>query len=182
MKITSFKNIPKLTRSGNFEVSLPLIQLRSWVSEHVEDPGYCLQLCPDFQRGRVWLEEQKIAYVEFVLMGGNSAKVLYFNMPSWGSGVATTSYDEFVCVDGLQRLTALLDFLNNKIRVFGSYYSEYTDRLSWDYEIKININNLQTRLEVLQWYLELNNTGTPHTKEELDRVRNLIKSEQWKGW
>jgi hypothetical protein len=27
---------------------------------------------------------------------------------------------------------------------------------------------------VLQWYLELNSGGTPHTKEELDKVKKML--------
>lgn len=176
MKITGFEDIPKLTKRGSHEYSMPLRQLKEWIETHIEDPFYNLQLCPDFQRGRVWTEEQKIAYVEFIMMGGNSANTVYFNMPSWGIGNAPTEYDDFVCVDGLQRITALLAFLNNEIKVFGSYFSEYEGTLPWDYEIKINVNNLKTRKEVLQWYLELNSTGTPHTQEELDRVKKLLES------
>lgn len=42
---------------------------------------------------------------------------------------------------------------------------------------KINVNNLLTRREVLQWYVEFNSGGTPHTTEELDRVRALLRKE-----
>ena len=41
----------------------------------------------------------------------------------------------------------------------------------------MNINNLQTRKEVLQWYIELNSGGTVHTDAEIDRVKKLLRKE-----
>ena len=47
--------------------------------------------------------------------------------------------------------------------------------------MRIVVNDLQTREEVLQWYLELNSAGTPHSKEELDRVKALLARERDSG-
>jgi len=67
-------------------------------------------------------------------------------------------------------------FLNNEIRVFGSFYKEYTDKLdSIRHSVRIHINDLKTRKEVLQWYLEMNSGGIPHAKAELERVRKLLE-------
>ncbi len=40
------------------------------------------------------------------------------------------------------------------------------------------VNDLQTRAEVLQWYLDLNEGGVVHTSEELNRVRAMLAKEQ----
>ena len=32
----------------------------------------------------------------------------------------------------------------------------------------------ETEREVLQWYVDMNAGGTPHTTEEIDRVKKLI--------
>lgn len=40
--------------------------------------------------------------------------------------------------------------------------------------IKLNVNDLKTEREVLQWYIDMNAGGTPHTTEEIDRVKKLI--------
>lgn len=34
--------------------------------------------------------------------------------------------------------------------------------------IKVNVNDLKTEKEVLQWYVDMNAGGTPHTKEEIE--------------
>ena len=79
-------------------------------------------------------------------------------------------------MDGLQRITAISRFVHNEIKVFGSYFKEYTDspRIVMD-TIRVNINDLKTRREVLQWYIDMNAGGTPHSKEEIDRVRGLLE-------
>lgn len=76
-------------------------------------------------------------------------------------------------MDGLQRITAYMRFYNNEIPAFGHYYKEFEDRpKNW---IKLNVNNLKTRKEVLTWYLEMNTGGTPHSKEEIEKVQRLLE-------
>jgi uncharacterized protein with ParB-like and HNH nuclease domain len=100
-----WKDLPKLTSIGSYEVCQPLDYLAEGVARYEEEYG--LNLFPDFQRGHVWSCRQQIAYVEFILKGGSTNNVLYFNHPGWMNSFK----GEFVIVDGLQRLTALLLFL-----------------------------------------------------------------------
>lgn len=81
---------------------------------------------------------------------------------------------EFVCVDGLQRITACLRFLNNEIPVFGHFLSEYEDSLSNLIALEFVINDLPTKKDVLKWYIELNTGGTVHSEEEIARVKNML--------
>ena len=41
--------------------------------------------------------------------------------------------------------------------------------------IKVNINDLKSEKEVLQWYVDMNAGGTPHTNEEINRVKKMIE-------
>ena len=63
----------------------------------------------------------------------------------------------------------------DEIKVFGSLYCEFQDspRIIED-TLRVNINDLKTRDEVLQWYIDINAGGTPHTKEEIERVRAML--------
>ena len=55
----------------------------------------------------MWSEEQEIVYVETVIKGGAThARTIYLNCPDW-KGRCSTTYKDFVCVDGLQRYTLL---------------------------------------------------------------------------
>lgn len=167
-----FRDIEKLTRVGSYQVNMPLIYFESWIKKSIEDGGLILN--PDFQRGHIWNEKQQIAYIEFLLRGGKSGRILYFNCPDWSAGGRE---GEFVCVDGLQRTTAILKFLNNEIPAFGVYYKDYEDKLPIDIDVLINVNELQTKKEVLKWYIEMNDGGTPHTESEINKVRDMLKNE-----
>lgn len=154
---------------GTYEVDVHVRYLLDRLKSYDQD--YTLELNPDFQRGNVWTEEQQIAYLEFFFKGGRSARVIYFNIGMW-SDDPNTDIPHMVCVDGLQRLTAFIHFLNNEIPVFGAYYREYEDKPRDT--IKLNINNLAYKKDVLKWYLEMNSGGTVHSKEELERVKSMI--------
>lgn len=76
-----FRDIPQFISGGSYQVDVQMEYLIKWIDEMIQNEG--LQLCPDFQRGHVWTEEQQIKYIEFVLRGGKSGKVIYLNNPSW---------------------------------------------------------------------------------------------------
>lgn len=165
-----WRKLPKLTSVGHYEVCQPLDSFLEMVNRYISEYG--LNILPDFQRGHVWNRSQKVRFVEYLLKGGEQNTTLYFNHPSWMDSFK----GEFVIVDGLQRLTAVIDFLKEKILVFDDLVASEID-LSGHFGLKFNINNLKTRQEVLRWYLEINSGGTPHSKTEIDRVKELLKKE-----
>ena len=172
--VVSFRDIPSFTSCGSYAVDYPMKDLVAWIQEEITEAG--LILCPDFQRGHVWTENQQEDYIAFLLRGGKTGRDLYFNCPSWSQPVDPGAYDDYVCVDGLQRLTAITKFVNNELRVFGRLYGEFEGwpRMNQDY-LRIHINNLKTKREVLTWYLEMNSGGTPHTSKELRRVSEMLE-------
>lgn len=173
MKITKFKDIPAFTRDGSWQCDFDFKYLLEFIDEHIKEYG--LQLNPDFQRGHVWTEKQQIAWLEFFLRGGKTGRILYFNCSWWQGRKNEGEYNDFVCVDGLQRITAIRRFMNGEISVFESYINEYEDDMSIvRHNIKVNINNLKSEKDVLQWYVDMNAGGTPHTSEEIERVKKMI--------
>ena len=172
MKYTRFRDIPQFTQAGSWECDFALTRVTHQLKEH-----FNVDLNPDFQRGHIWTEEQQIALIEFFLRGGKTGRVLYFNCPTWHTGNYAAS---LVIVDGKQRLEAIRRFTENEIKVFGSYLEEFTDGMRMHQTIRLNVNDLQTRAEVLDWYLQINSGGTPHTDEEISRVRELLKAETGK--
>lgn len=169
-----FRDIPQFTRQGSYQVDVHINYFKSSIDRYIEEEGLILN--PDFQRGHVWTEQQQINYVEYLLRGGKSGNIVYLNNPSWH--ITQEGWNEFVCVDGLQRLTAIYRFVSDEIKVFDTLYSQFEDNPRMiNGTIKININDLKTRKEVLQWYLEMNSGGTVHTDDELNKVRDLLKCE-----
>ncbi|MFR5263759.1 hypothetical protein [Clostridium sp.] len=84
-----FSDIEQFTKSGDYEVSIRLNHLEKTLKEYDEDYG--LELNPDFQRGHVWSEEQQRAYVEFFIKGGKTARIIYFNCPSFSGNTEQLS-------------------------------------------------------------------------------------------
>lgn len=169
MKYKSFKEIPKFTRPGSYATDCPILRLDKWVREMEEDMG--LNLCPDFQRGHVWTKAQQERYIEFLLRDGRTGRDIYFNCPSWHTQISEGAYNEFVCVDGLQRITAIRRFTADEIKAFGSFFSEYEDnKRNALNTVRLHVNDLKTEREVLTWYIEMNTGGTPHSAKEIARV------------
>lgn len=180
-KYTRFADIPTFTERGSWECDFDFEGVLQFIKSHTKDgPHGGLDLNPDFQRGHVWTEKQQVAWLEFFLRGGKTGRVLYFNKPSWNHqrNVRPDGYDDFVIVDGKQRIEAVRRFLENEIKVFGSWFREYTD---FPRTLKINVNDLPTREAVLRWYCEMNAGGTPHSDAELAKVRKLLAKERKKA-
>lgn len=169
-----FSDIPHLTQWGDSSFNVSWNILEKTLADY--EKVYGLDLDPDFQRGHVWNERQQRAFVEFVLRGGKCSRHLLFNSATWGSG----KKDPLVLVDGKQRLTAVLKFIRNELYILeyhgGLYYRDFQGAPRQYTDFIFVINYLQTRYEVLEWYLEVN-AGTPHSNEELERVRGMLEEE-----
>lgn len=163
MKFEDIKQFP----NPHYSIDVSWIYLKETLYDNFGQ-GFNIDLDPLFQRGPVWTEVQQITYVEFILQGGKSGKDIYFNCPDWDVGEGDMSL-----VDGKQRLTAVMAFLDNEIKVFGCYLNEYEDSMSIMTGFNFHINSLNDK-EVLEWYISLN-SGIAHTDEELNRVRGMIK-------
>lgn len=170
-----FGDIPQFTKSASYAIDVSWRYLEEHIDQQVKD--YKLDLDPDFQRAHVWTTAQQIRYVEFVLRGGHCSNAILTNCVNWQR---TSGLGAYVLVDGKQRLTAALKFLRNEIPIFGRhYYKDFTDRLSiTDASFRWHVNDLETRSEVLQWYIDWNAGGVAHTDKEIERVRKLLEEEQ----
>lgn len=78
-------------------------------------------------------------------------------------------------VDGKQRLSAILEFLDNKVPAFGKMLCEYEDKLSWlQCFVKFAFCNLKTERDVVNWYLSMNSGGTYHTEKDIQTAKNYL--------
>ena len=133
-----------------------------------------LNLDPDFQRAHVWTPAQQTAYIEYMLQGGEVGRNITFNHTGWGGSYRGT----FEIVDGKQRIEAVRAFMRDEVTAFGRKFSEFEGRLNHTHNFRFRVTELQTRAEILRLYLNINAGGTPHTDEELDRVRALLAAEE----
>lgn len=177
MKWTKIPQFPR----AHYEVDIPWCcleeQLERW-SKH-----YILTDDPDYQRAHVWTEDQQRAYVEYVLAGGEVARAITWNSPGWSAGDAKT----IELVDGKQRLAAVRRFLAGDLAAFGMHHSPDDVLGLAGPSFRFRVCSL-VREDVLRLYLNINAGGTPHTADELARVRALLDAErrEWaatpRGW
>lgn len=175
MKKLKFENIKQFTQDGNYEVDFELTEVYEFI-KRMSKRGYKVNLQPDYQRKIVWDDERCSSFLEYFSKGGRSGRVIYFNCPDWGD--YSMEKLDFECVDGQQRLHAIKKFMDGKIKIFGKYIDEIDKTFFMRTQtIKLNVNNLKSEKEVLEWYLGINSGGIPHSKEEIKRVENMIKGE-----
>jgi uncharacterized protein with ParB-like and HNH nuclease domain len=140
--------------------------------------SYGLILDPDFQRGYVWNMNQRSMFMEYLIRGGKVFSPIIFNSPAFmGREGKTDMGEELIIVDGLQRLTTCMMFLKNEVPVFGDYCLNDFDNprlLTMRIGLKFAINSLKTRKELLLFYVQLNEGHVAHSKEEIDRVKELL--------
>ena len=168
-----FADIPQLTRDGHYRVNQSWQYLEDTLQRYQEAHGINLE--PDFQRSHVWTKEQQTKYVEFSLRGGVGSSDIRFNCVGWMKDFR----GPFVIVDGKQRLEAVRRFLRNDLPIFGGHLlSDFEDHM-WILrpDFIFVINDLSTRADVLQWYLDINAGGVVHTQDELANVRKLLDTE-----
>lgn len=157
-------------------------ELKSRFDKYKEDAewsGGAFELSPDFQRGnKIWSKKQKIQYIENLIRG--LAPVEFrFNSDNW-----LNKYDgkkeNIVCIDGLQRISAILDFMEKKISVFEGV--SYEDLKKYGYPIGnlnviIKMYAIESRADLLQYYIMLNAGGTAHSKKEIAKVSEMLSNE-----
>lgn len=182
-----FIDIPKRVRQANYRINISWKfleeTLMDWEVRHKRSCMLGLDMNPEFQRGHVWTEEQQVAYVEFKLSGGIGSNEILFNCTGWMDDFR----GPFVLVDGKQRIEAVTRFKRGDIRIFrnldkrkgkpGFFYHEFSDDFgSLEPCFIFCVNNLESEKDVLKWYLEINTGGTPHTKEEIDKVKKMLQA------
>lgn len=146
----------------------------------VERFGGKLDLCPDFQRGHVWQEAQQVAYVES-LIRKKAPLVIQFNCRAWSDISDRSDGDipphHLECVDGLQRLTSIRRFMAGEISIFGGLTADDLKGSPFSpvrMRIQVQIHEFCWRQELLQYYLDFNTNGTPHSPSEIARVQSLL--------
>lgn len=173
------RSVPKIYSAPDYNIS----DIEYTIQRFEE--VYNLDLLPEFQRGHVWTKEQQVLFIEALIRGavGTDGRTISFNHPEYqNTKKAHSDLDRMVIIDGLQRLTAIRDFVAGKFKVFVDEFGG--DGVDMDFfhgsefslggnTIKIQVYTMQTQREVLDFYISLNSGGTAHSKEEIERVKKM---------
>ncbi len=171
-------NIIKPLRAAKWQADFPWHRLERSIANMGADYGG-LELIPDFQRGHVWTQAQQTHFIENCLRGvvPSSGLLIQFNSPTWNEDVTDSDLPPGLqCVDGLQRYTAVTEFVKGNVKPFGFTAEELagTQFAPARIHMKIAIHDFAYRADLLEHYLSINAGGTPHSAEEIERVRGLL--------
>jgi len=167
---STFSDIPEFPRF-NYRINVAWNYIESCLADWAETG---LELDPDFQRAHVWTLDQREAYLEYSLRGGEVGRNITFCTMSEGHW----EWGPITLVDGKQRLETARMFMRGELKAFGLFRSQFTGHMRIYQDFVFRVCNLPSREDILQLYLNINAGGTPHTTEELDKVRELLKRER----
>jgi hypothetical protein len=166
--------------SCNFFIKNIERDLESFATD-AKSSGGTFTLEPDFQRGHVWSPEKQQAFIEAMLRG-TAPMLVRFNCANYGdrSDPGDMNHADMVCVDGLQRITAIRKFVAGEVKPFGFSAKDF-DNTEFDqgrmkYTYVVEMYAFTRRKHLLQFYVDLNSGGVVHTEEELARVRALMEN------
>jgi len=131
---------------------------------------------PEYQREFVWNLEDKIALIDSIFNNVDIGKFtfIYYESEQWQE----TGFG-YEILDGKQRLRAILDFYEDRFAYKGKSFSElsYRDKHQFkDYGVvEAEVHNL-TREQILRYFIMLNTGGRIMAKEQIDKVRSILKN------
>lgn len=171
-----FKDIKKFIQANN-HLDVSWLDLKDKLQQYQN--MFWVNMSPPYQRWYVWTKYQKEKYLEFILRWGTGWLDIYWNCPNYRdySSLEEMKQSPMELVDWKQRISTVLDFLDNKIKAFWCYYKDYVDK--WylgTIHFHFHTNTLKNQLDVVEWYLSMNTWGSIHTEEDLKTAYSYKKS------
>jgi len=125
----------------------------------------------DYQRDHVWTLDDKIALIDSIF---NNIDIGKFVLVQRDLGVDAKLYE---IIDGKQRLTAICEFYEDRIKYNGFYYSELSnsDKNKFlNHGITFGYLENPDKRAIYETFIKLNTCGKPMAKKHLDKVKNLL--------
>lgn len=151
--------------------------LRTFVSYFFEEYWDNIDFEPSFQRGLVWSQKQKEAYI--LALFEHRAELSPTFILDQDEVNTTINLKKMISIDGKQRLHAVKEFRDDKFPVKGMYYSQLQDSdkyfltaLDFDMVVYRNPNisktlDYKTQLEI---FLAINSWGVPQAEEHIKKL------------
>lgn len=132
-----------------------------------------IDLNPFYQRNLVWTKKQKLAYIMAIFKKGIETKPTFI--------VNVVKNKKIEVLDGKQRLTTLLDFIEDKIKLEnGKVFSELSEedkktillhQVRYTRIIKQGYNDDLTNKEKVELFLEINELGTKMDDKHIEKIK-----------
>lgn len=153
-----------------YDVSLQTI---AWINE-LKNNG-SLEINPDFQRRAVWLENERSQLMDTIISSLPFPEVYYQIVTDTNTGK-----QKYVVVDGQQRTTTILMFINNEFPLpdkgiyAGKYFKDLEDNTKsqfWNYKVVIRFLKMTNDSEIRDLFQRLNTNNMKLTDQELRNAK-----------
>lgn len=128
---------------------------------------------PAYQRGNVWNLEDKVALIDSIFNDIEIGRIVLMKRP-----YSDERKETYEIIDGKQRLTALIEFFEDRFEYKGLKYSQLHphDQNHFDQKQLALIEAPEMSEEqILEYFIRVNTSGRPINPEHLDKVKNMIK-------
>lgn len=163
----------------NIEGLKPQIsEIATYLFDTVEKPTDCIEI--DFnvflptknknlQRGDVWTLSQKQELIKSIILGRN------INMPTIIMIRNNDGSRKIEVIDGKQRITAIIEFMQNKFEVDGYTHKDFGFEFKNNLDLKANVYNAYqdrpiTDQQKIELFKLLNFSGTPQDENHLNNL------------
>ena len=143
-----------------------------------------IDINPEYQRGKVWSEEQQIKLIDSIYKNINIGSICLVEK-KWFENHDIVS-DMYEILDGKQRLTTIIDYISGKFKYKDAYFHElapYTRDRFYDQQILVgellldkNKNYQYNKKLVLEQFIRLNECGTSMYKSIIDKAIELFNN------
>jgi len=129
----------------------------------------CNEFVPNFQRDNdKWTKKMQVSFVENFLMGFESSIFLFY--------AGEQEFPKWEILDGLQRLTALSLFLDNKLKILGRYYyNDIKTEINDMVQLQIRLYRFDTEKDAVNFYISMNE-NISHSKKDIKKAKDYLIS------
>ena len=137
---------------------------------------------PEYQRGNVWTEEQKVKLIDSIFNNINIGSFVFVEK-KWFTDEHQVASEMFEILDGKQRLTAIIDYVSSKFPYQGKYWHELSPYSRNQFEnqgilvgeMKLNRKDKEyNRKQVIEQFIRLNEGGTSMDKAILEKAKKML--------
>lgn len=137
--------------------------------------AFGIDMNPEYQRGYVWELEDKQLLIDSIF---NNIEIGRFALIHLDSKKWDETGNCYEILDGKQRLSAIIEFYENRFPYNGVYYNDLSAK---DKNVFLNHHIVQgeimeaDRKAVLKYFLMLNRTGKVMNQSQLDKVEKMLE-------
>lgn len=125
----------------------------------------------DYQREHVWTRKDKIALIDSIFNNVDIGKFVFVQRSMGHKGKL------YEILDGKQRLSALVDFVEDRYKYNGYYFSE----LSFSDQHKLTDHNISygylenpSKEAIFETFIKVNTCGKPMASKHINHVKQLL--------